>query len=81
LNPVLISISKKAAVPTIVVGDAYQSIYRFRGAVDAMDEFDAPELPLPQSWHFGPKIAGLANPILPHSSKTASLRPPRQSPS
>jgi hypothetical protein len=69
LNPVLISITKKAALPTIVVGDAYQSIYRFRGAVDAMEAFDAPELPLTHSWRFGPEVALLANRILRHSSK------------
>ncbi|WP_159980490.1 MULTISPECIES: UvrD-helicase domain-containing protein [unclassified Novosphingobium] len=72
LNPVLISIAKKAALPTVLVGDPYQSIYRFRGAVDAMDEFDAPELPLTHSWRFGPEVAALANSILRRSS-----RPPR----
>lgn len=72
LNPVLISIARKAALPTILVGDPYQSIYRFRGAVDAMDEFDAAELPLTLSWRFGPQVAELANRILRYSSK-----PPR----
>ena len=72
LNPVLISIARKAGVPTIVVGDPYQSIYRFRGAVDAMDAFDAEELTLTQSWRFGQAIADVANAILRHSSK-----PPR----
>jgi len=68
LNPVLISIARKAALPTVVVGDAYQSIYRFRGAVDAMNAFAADEMPLTQSWRFGPEVAGLANRILRHSS-------------
>ncbi|WP_404477897.1 UvrD-helicase domain-containing protein [Novosphingobium sp. BL-52-GroH] len=72
LNPVLISIARKAGLPTILVGDPYQSIYRFRGAVDAMDEFDTAELPLTHSWRFGPDVAALANRILRHSS-----RPPR----
>lgn len=72
LNPVLISIARKAALPTILVGDPYQSIYRFRGAVDAMEQFEAAELPLTLSWRFGPEIAQLANRILRHSSK-----PPR----
>ena len=72
LNPVLISIARKAGIPTIVVGDPYQSIYRFRGAVDAMNAFDANELALTQSWRFGPEIARIANSILRHSSK-----PPR----
>ncbi|WP_121117525.1 UvrD-helicase domain-containing protein [Croceibacterium ferulae] len=72
LNPVLISIARKAGIPTIVVGDPYQSIYRFRGAVDAMNAFEADELTLTQSWRFGQEIAQVANRILRHSS-----RPPR----
>lgn len=72
LSPVLISIVEKANLPTVVVGDPWQSIYRFRGAVDAMDAFTAPELPLTQSWRFGPTIARIANYVLRHSS-----RPPR----
>lgn len=72
LNPVLISIAKKSGLPTVVVGDTYQSIYRFRGAVDAMAQFPVDELPLTQSWRFGPAIATLSNRILSHHS-----RPPR----
>ncbi len=74
LNPVLVSIANKARLPTIVAGDTYQSIYRFRGAVDAMEQFDVDELPLSQSWRFGPAVADLANRILSHHSK-----PPRHS--
>ena len=73
LNPVLISVARKAALPTVVVGDTYQSIYRFRGAIDAMQQFPADELPLTHSWRFGPKIATLCNRILKHHS-----RPPRR---
>jgi hypothetical protein len=72
LNPVLISLVQKAKIPALVVGDPYQSIYAFRGAVNAMSAFDGAELPLSQSWRFGPAIAVLANKILRHSS-----RPPR----
>ena len=69
LNPVLVSIARKAAVPTIVVGDSYQSIYRFRGAIDAMAGFAVDQLPLSQSWRFGGAIATAANRILRHHSK------------
>lgn len=68
LNPVLISIARKAKMPIVVVGDPYQSIYRFRGAVDAMGQFDGREFPLTQSWRFGAEIATLSNRILAHSS-------------
>lgn len=67
LNPVLVSIARKAGIPMIIVGDPYQSIYRFRGAVDAMALFDVEEFPLTRSWRFGPEIAALANSILSHS--------------
>lgn len=73
LNPVIISIIEKAKLPAIIVGDPWQSIYRFRGAVNAMEAFSGPELPLTQSWRFGPEVARLANRILRHSS-----RPPRR---
>ncbi len=73
LNPVLISIAKKSGLPTIVVGDSYQSIYRFRGAVNAMAQFKVEEFPLTQSWRFGDDVATLANGILRHHSS-----PPRR---
>lgn len=74
LNPVLVSIARKAKIPIVVVGDPYQSIYRFRGAVDAMSQFDVDELPLTQSWRFGPEIAAVANRVLFHSKKPPKHR-------
>lgn len=74
LNPVLISIAKKARRPLVVVGDSYQSIYRFRGAVDAMDQFEADALPLSQSWRFGEPVARLANRILASHSVRPRFR-------
>lgn len=68
----LISIARQSKLPTVVVGDTYQSIYRFRGAVDAMNAFPVDELPLTQSWRFGPEVAMLANRILSYHFK-----PPR----
>lgn len=64
LNPVLIDIVKKANRPAIIVGDKWQSIYGFRGAISAMDSFQGPTLPLSQSFRFGPKIAAVANTVL-----------------
>jgi superfamily I DNA/RNA helicase len=74
LNPVLVSIARKAQVPIVVVGDPYQSIYRFRGAIDAMSQFTVEEMPLTQSWRFGPAVATLANRILAHSGKPPQHR-------
>jgi superfamily I DNA/RNA helicase len=46
----------------IAVGDRCQSIYRWRGAIDAMSKFPADiRLPLAQSFRFGHSIAGEAN--------------------
>lgn len=68
LNPVLISLVRKSGLPSIVVGDPYQSIYAFRGAVSAMQAFDAEHLPLTQSWRFGGRVAAIANHILSFST-------------
>lgn len=53
----------------IVVGDRWQSIYAFRGAIDAFSELaklrkDFINLRLSISFRFGDKIAGLANDLL-----------------
>jgi superfamily I DNA/RNA helicase len=46
----------------IMVGDNYQSIYQWRGAVDAMAMFDAPSKALlSKSFRFGPAVADEAN--------------------
>jgi hypothetical protein len=64
LNPVLISLVEKSRLPAIIVGDPFQSIYAWRGAVSAMRSFKAPTLPLTQSWRFGESTALVANHIL-----------------
>ena len=69
LNPVLISLVKKSGLPAIIVGDPFQSIYAFRGAVSAMRMFEAPRLPLSQSWRFGSDVADVANHVLTHVSE------------
>lgn len=49
----------------IMVGDASQAIYGWRGAVDALSKFEAPHrLTLTKSFRFGPAIAELANGFL-----------------
>lgn len=64
LNPVLIGIVRRAVMPSIIVGDDYQSIYSFRGAINAMSAFDGPIYSLSQSFRFGPATAAVANWIL-----------------
>lgn len=52
----------------VFLGDTHQSIYDFRGAVNAMDAKKMPVepaiYPLTQSWRMGPRTASVANLIL-----------------
>jgi hypothetical protein len=48
----------------IYVGDPYQQIYEWRGAINAMASIDSPELALTESFRFGPTFAALASRIL-----------------
>jgi len=43
------------------VGDPYQQIYSWRGAVDAMARLELPSVRLTQSFRFGPEVAGFAS--------------------
>jgi len=67
LNPILLSLVQKSGRPVIMVGDRKQSIYAFRGSIDAMSEVDAPRLPLSQSWRFGAPVDAVANHILSYT--------------
>jgi len=46
----------------------HNSIYRFRGAEQAMDHFDGEEFTLSMSFRFGPKVAAVGNFILKQST-------------
>lgn len=49
----------------VIVGDRYQQIYAFRGAVNAMDRFETTNTAsLTQSFRFGHQIAMIANAVL-----------------
>lgn len=64
-SPVMTAlVSEQTAAQVIPVGDPYQQIYSWRGAVNALDRFRGPALPLSQSWRFGPEVAAWANRIL-----------------
>ena len=46
----------------VAVGDRFQTLYKWRGSIDAMDKLDLPtRLPLTQSFRFGPAVADEAN--------------------
>lgn len=65
INAVLRKVIQDQPAQTIVVGDSNQSIYGFRGALDALKDWPADvTLPLTQSWRFGPAVAEVGNQFL-----------------
>lgn len=65
LNPFLLNILKRIKYNKMyVVGDEYQQIYQFTGAVNSMDKFKGKKMKLSTSFRFNKRIADLANKIL-----------------
>ncbi|MGV9383516.1 UvrD-helicase domain-containing protein [Nonomuraea sp. NPDC003707] len=65
ISEVQADVVRRQPIQTIVVGDSRQSIYGFRGAVDALDRWPAEVvLPLTQSWRFGHAVATAGNRFL-----------------
>lgn len=68
-NPVTAYIiAQQTHATRLYIGDRHQSIYQFRGAMNAMDAMSADPAAqihyLSKTWRFGPKIAGVANALL-----------------
>jgi len=65
INPVIAKVIADQSIQKVYVGDGNQAIYAFRGAEDQLDNTTAKfDLPLTQSFRFGPEIAGMANRFL-----------------
>lgn len=61
-DPAIASVFACQQIPRIAVGDTCQAIYSWRGAVNAMSMMNgAVELPLSESFRFGPAVADVAN--------------------
>lgn len=74
-NAVVLELMRQQKSQVIAVGDRWQSIYQWRGAINAMTELPADlEGRLSQSWRFGPAIAGYATEILKLLGETVPLR-------
>jgi superfamily I DNA/RNA helicase len=63
-NPCLFQIFNRQQTGRVLVGDAHQNIYTFRGAMNAMDRLDGERHALTASFRFGSAIAGVANALL-----------------
>lgn len=64
-NPVIAKVVEEQEMQKVMVGDRCQAIYGWRGAVDAMAEFQTEHrLLLSQSFRFGPAVAEQANKFL-----------------
>jgi N12 class adenine-specific DNA methylase len=62
VNDVMRAVILAQPAQTVVVGDSHQSIYGFRGAIDALKDWPADiVLPLTQSWRFGQDAAEFGN--------------------
>jgi superfamily I DNA/RNA helicase len=64
LNPVILGVLSRMKCPVIYVGDPYQQIYEWRGAVNAMDLVTSKhQVLLSQSFRFGDAIANAATAV------------------
>uniref|UniRef100_UPI0025EA8C36 UvrD-helicase domain-containing protein n=1 Tax=uncultured Thiocystis sp. TaxID=1202134 RepID=UPI0025EA8C36 len=63
-NPCLFQIFNRQQTGRVLVGDAHQNIYAFRGAMNAMDRLDGERHALTASFRFGSAIADVANALL-----------------
>lgn len=63
-NPVIAQIIKNQACQKIFVGDQFQQIYAWRGAVNALHDESLQKLYITRSFRFGEAIADIANQII-----------------
>lgn len=63
-DPIMTGVLEKQKCQVIYVGDPYQQIYSFRGAVNVMQTLAAPQSELTQSFRFGQGLADACLPVL-----------------
>lgn len=63
-DPIMLNLLSNQGCQLIYVGDRHQQIYNWRGAVNAMETLELPEVRLTKSFRFGEEIANTANVIL-----------------
>jgi superfamily I DNA/RNA helicase len=74
-NPVLLKVLRQQPCQMVYVGDPYQQIYEWRGAVNAMEHVTTDHRThLTQSFRFGHVIANEATKVITRLGATAALR-------
>ena len=63
-NPVIAQVIKNQSCQKIFVGDCFQQIYSWRGAVNALQDENLAKLYITRSFRFGENIANMANTII-----------------
>ena len=65
-DPVILGLVERHRGPRVLVGDSYQQLYQWRGAVNALGRanFDTATMPLTQTFRFGNGAARWANRVL-----------------
>lgn len=73
-NAVTEAILSNADLPLTAVGDDYQQIYGFRGAINSLSSFGGTRFSLTSSFRFGPEVARVANAVLHQFGETVLVR-------
>lgn len=74
-NPVVLEVLRRQSAQLVYVGDRYQQIYEWRGAINAMESIDTDSsAQLTQSFRFGPEIAAMASRTLAQLGEPVPLR-------
>jgi len=73
-DPLMLKVVLSQSQQKIWVGDPWQQIYGWRGAINAMASIDAKEVFLTQSFRFGEAVAERANVLLTFLGATRPLR-------
>lgn len=74
-NPVVLGVLSKQQCPVTYIGDPYQQIYEWRGAVNAMEGVQTKHSALlSQSFRFGDRIASAATQVLMYLKAPQPLR-------
>ncbi len=63
-SPAMLDIFKKQSCTRLIVGDTHQQIYRWRHAVNSLEQVDFPSQQLTNSFRFGKSIATLATNVI-----------------